>query len=608
MLVWSFNRILLLVCWALWGNTVKENLNWCQWGTVSCRKHESMRKSVAKTDCLHHVLVHKPAEPPRHQKFPRTAAAYFVVLLETRLQDVSDVYFFQSLCIDEGLKPLLITEVRVLRSPISAWEHQLHVQEKKRTDGTFQGVEKPRMLSSTCEGHGNIQMFLSVARTLSVAELMGATICLPISRTAAVASLKWSRPTPWTPRWFAPRRWDDHPTLPDYGKWEYPSDLFIRLDVLFVDERWPNCGPVECLSLFPDAFDKFRSYPCCVLQVLFAHAFVFFFQFRLKFASRGLRWREGERSWTEAYGRSRPTSLQVPRAWAGTPPQTFSEHDASTSPDGDGANTHALWPSGKVWLLRTGGLFGRVIIVIIVAEEEKLGHKTDDQGLTKAQTQEMYCVTPRPSRRRWFSERKSKQRDIRHQKAQGNLSVKGVRLKAKGDVEEEPQPFHKGTWSIVPCPRDLPDNVVSGFSKKTAWLTRHAGKRESGGALSWTRVRQDWQNSEPKPCQRTASMSDSWKAHQSNKERYEVCWTEGSMTTRRFLTQRLRRLRTISVPWWVFKKWRFNENQEDQYQVFLAWAKAGKQCTSHSCRHWIRIRNRSSSRTSTWRIILTNSL
>ena len=31
----------------------------------------------------------------------------------------------------------------------------------------------------------------------------------------------------------------------------------------------------------------------------------------------------------------------------------------------------------------------------------------------------------------------------------------------------------------------LPDDVESGSSKKTAMLTRHAGKRESDGALSW---------------------------------------------------------------------------------------------------------------------------
>ena len=42
----------------------------------------------------------------------------------------------------------------------------------------------------------------------------------------------------------------------------------------------------------------------------------------------------------------------------------------------------------------------------------------------------------------------------------------------------------KRSWSVITCSRDLPGFVQSGFSKKTASLTRHKGKRERDGALS----------------------------------------------------------------------------------------------------------------------------
>ena len=68
--------------------------------------------------------------------------------------------------------------------------------------------------------------------------------------------------------------------------------------------------------------------------------------------------------------------------------------------------------------------------------------------------------------------------------ASEELVAKGVTLIAKGDLEQEHLPSLKSSWSIVPCSRDLPGNVHSCFSKKTAWLTRHAEKRERDGALS----------------------------------------------------------------------------------------------------------------------------
>ena len=41
------------------------------------------------------------------------------------------------------------------------------------------------------------------------------------------------------------------------------------------------------------------------------------------------------------------------------------------------------------------------------------------------------------------------------------LVAKGVTLKAEGDLEEEHLRTHGRIWSIVPCSRDLPDNVHS---------------------------------------------------------------------------------------------------------------------------------------------------
>ena len=76
----------------------------------------------------------------------------------------------------------------------------------------------------------------------------------------------------------------------------------------------------------------------------------------------------------------------------------------------------------------------------------------------------------------------------------GKLAAKGVTIKFLEDVEQEPRPFQKRIWSVVPCSPDLPDDVDSDSSTETAWLTRHAGKRENDGAFSWKRLRQDCQN------------------------------------------------------------------------------------------------------------------
>ena len=128
---------------------------------------------------------------------------------------------------------------------------------------------------------------------------------------------------------------------------------------------------------------------------------------------------------------------------------------------------------------------------------------------------------------------------MRRQTAQDNLRQKLLTLRAKGDLEQEPQPLHKETWSVVPCSRDMPDKVESGFSKKTALLTcvqenvkvmEHShGKNTSG--LSKIRARTLPKES---PYQILEQLTS-----QTKKERYEVCWKEGSKMTGQRLYQKI---------------------------------------------------------------------
>ena len=93
-------------------------------------------------------------------------------------------------------------------------------------------------------------------------------------------------------------------------------------------------------------------------------------------------------------------------------------------------------------------------------------------------------------------------------------------------------PSQGRSWSI-PRSRDLPEMSQSGLSNKTARFTRHHEKRDRTGGLPW----REYIGSIPKD---TDTVSDSWKAHQSNTQRYEV--TQARIwISRRFLTKRLRK-------------------------------------------------------------------
>ena len=122
----------------------------------------------------------------------------------------------------------------------------------------------------------------------------------------------------------------------------------------------------------------------------------------------------------------------------------------------------------------------------------------------------------------------------------GEPVAKEITLIAKGDLEQEQLPIQDKSWSFVPCLRDLPGNAQSGFSKKTAWLTGHAGKRERDGALSWREcigtIQRDSANMIKglTPYQILDTLTSPTK-----KERSEVCWKKGSETTGQQLCQKI---------------------------------------------------------------------
>ena len=98
-----------------------------------------------------------------------------------------------------------------------------------------------------------------------------------------------------------------------------------------------------------------------------------------------------------------------------------------------------------------------------------------------------------------------------------------VTLIAKGNHEHEQPQVQEKSWSTVPWSRDFPGKTQSASPKKTAWFTRHVGKRDSTRALSWREYIGSIQKRQPEHDQRADTVSDSWTA-QSNKQRDEVCW------------------------------------------------------------------------------------
>ena len=148
----------------------------------------------------------------------------------------------------------------------------------------------------------------------------------------------------------------------------------------------------------------------------------------------------------------------------------------------------------------------------------------------------------------------------------------------------------------------------------------------------------------PRHDQRTDTVSDSWKAYQSNKERKiwsmlerrsrddrsavttarvipifnenNLCPSELYKVTqartwifRRFLPIKIEKgVCIIAVSCWILKTWRSNKISTTCARMIGNKQRQNKQCISQSFRHWIRTPTRSTSITSTWRTIMTDCL
>ena len=185
----------------------------------------------------------------------------------------------------------------------------------------------------------------------------------------------------------------------------------------------------------------------------------------------------------------------------------------------------------------------------------------------------------------------------------GQLAAKGVTLKAEGVFEQEPQPFHKRTWSVVSCSRDLPENVVWGFftERQPGWQSMHEnakvmehyhGKTTSG--LSKLRARtlsDDWIHipvTQTKKDMKFVGKKDQWWQVWSYVEMFmsvfikkNLCSSELHKVTQAtiwknlgFLTHRLRKATNHFCTVLGFQETKIQSNQEDLYQEVLEWAKA----------------------------------
>ena len=93
----------------------------------------------------------------------------------------------------------------------------------------------------------------------------------------------------------------------------------------------------------------------------------------------------------------------------------------------------------------------------------------------------------------------------------GQLAARNVTVKAKKDLEQEPQPLKIRVWSVVPCSREVPDDVLSGQGiQENVKMTEHCYGKNKPGL---------YQHRGPEPNKRTDTVSDLCKTHQANEER-----------------------------------------------------------------------------------------
>ena len=123
--------------------------------------------------------------------------------------------------------------------------------------------------------------------------------------------------------------------------------------------------------------------------------------------------------------------------------------------------------------------------------------------------------------RRWIPTFSQKSEDNETWQGSGEPVARGVSYIAKGYLEQELLPIQNRSWSVVPSSRDdLPPDAQSGFSKKYSLVDQTQRKTWSSIIMKKT---SGCSRRQPERDQRIDTVSDSWKAHQSNKERFEVC-------------------------------------------------------------------------------------
>ena len=108
-----------------------------------------------------------------------------------------------------------------------------------------------------------------------------------------------------------------------------------------------------------------------------------------------------------------------------------------------------------------------------------------------------------------------------------------VKVPSTSDLEP---PIQGRIRSIVPCSRDLPEKTQSGLSTKTAQLTRHVGNRDRTGAVPQRKYIGTFQRDSPEMIK---GLTTCQILSQTQKERYEVCWKEGTQMTGRQLHQEI---------------------------------------------------------------------
>ena len=85
----------------------------------------------------------------------------------------------------------------------------------------------------------------------------------------------------------------------------------------------------------------------------------------------------------------------------------------------------------------------------------------------------------------------------------GQLAARNATVKAKKDLEQEFQPLKIRAWSVVPCSREVPDDVFSGQGiQENVKMTEHCYGKNKPGL---------YQHRGPEPNKRTETVSDLWQ-------------------------------------------------------------------------------------------------